>query len=79
MSDLDQRVATLRREIDSVKAVLQSASDETERRMLHMRLNDAILASIRLIDDRIVAARNRRAQEREAAGQLLGERSVGDK
>ena len=81
MSDLEQRVAALRAEMDGLKAALQTATDEAERCELHMRLNDCIRASMRLIDERIQActAYLQDKQRRTAAEhETLYERSVGE-
>jgi hypothetical protein len=53
MPDLETRVAAIRQEMDRVKAALETARDEAERRLLHMRLNECIRTSIRLIYERL--------------------------
>src|SRR5215510_5650724 len=55
MSDLEQRVTALRHDIDALKAALQTTTDEADRAALHMRLNESIRASLRLIDERLQA------------------------
>jgi hypothetical protein len=82
ISDLDQRVVGLRQEIDHLKAAIQMSTDEAERRVLHMRLNDCIRVSIRLIDERLQVynaylREKHRSASASAAGNTLRERSVG--
>jgi predicted RNase H-like nuclease (RuvC/YqgF family) len=84
MSDLEQRIAALRQEIDHLKAALQTTTDELERSALHIRLNDCIRASVQMIDERIemyntyLALGHRAASELPAAAEALRERSVGE-
>jgi hypothetical protein len=78
MSDLDQQVATLRTEMDRVKAALQTTTDEAERAALHMRLNACIRASIQLIDERIQAFDAYLRARQQSAPEPLRERSVGE-
>jgi alpha-galactosidase/6-phospho-beta-glucosidase family protein len=88
MSDLEQRVSALRQDIDTLEAALQTTTDEVERAALHMRLNESIRASLRLIDERLqahnayLADKHRRASHPSAATtaerEHLQERSVGE-
>jgi hypothetical protein len=78
MSELDQRVVALRTEIDHLKATLQTTSNEEQRAALHMRLNDCIRASIRLIDERIQVFDTYMQEKRRGTSEPLRERSVGE-
>jgi hypothetical protein len=88
MSDLERRVTALRQDIDSLKSALQTTTDEAERAALHMRLNESIRASLRLIDERLqahnayLAEKHRSASHRSGATtakrEHLQERSVGE-
>jgi hypothetical protein len=79
MSDLDQRMVALRTEIDRLKAALQTTTHEAERAALHMRLNDCIRASLRLIDERLLAYNAYLREKQHRTSEPLRERSVGEK
>ena len=88
MSDLEQRVTALRQDMDTLKAALQTTTDEADRAALHMQLNESIRASLRLIDERLqahnayLAGKHRSAAYRSGATtakrEQLQERSVGE-
>ena len=78
MSDLDERVVALRAEIDRLKAALQTTTNEAERVALHMRLNNCIRVSMRLIDERLQVFNTYLREKQRPTAELLRERSVGN-
>ena len=55
MHNVDQRLATLRQEIDLLKAARRVTVNPDRQHQIYMRLSACILESIRLIETRIQA------------------------
>lgn len=81
MDDVQQRFVAIRHEIDSLKAALQAAVDDTERNQLHACINDCIRESLQLIDRRLSRhiASTDSAAEVNSSDSGSHQQSVGDK
>ena len=78
MDKLLQRFDAIRHEIDSLKAALQTATDEAERNRIHDHINTCIRKSFQLIDQRLSRRTAASSVAPENVEETTRHRSVGE-